>query len=308
MEFLKFNYPMRKIEKINLALIAQTAAILEVSVNKPGNVSPWNDFSDTKYEDFLAGGTAISNAIKISTERGILAKKGKISLSDLRLGELIKIGAIHILNSHPYAKVNTHLGMLLLTIPISIAYHLSEYEKEIGKNVKKILEYATVKDTIDFYEAIEISNANVGGKLKKPKVPFYKMLKISSKNDRIAYDLINGLKITKFSAKLIEKNFSKIRDIKEAILQSYLELLAKYHDTLIEKKVGKEKAKEISGRARKIINLGGVKTERGRKEIEKFFIYLKNKGNKLNPGTTADLIASGLMLYLLHKKFSLDSQ
>ncbi|MEM4347418.1 MAG: triphosphoribosyl-dephospho-CoA synthase [Candidatus Altiarchaeota archaeon] len=295
-----------EIEKINsVALIAKTSAILEVSIDKPGNVSPWNNFSDVKYEDFLAGAIALSNVIRISTERGILAKKGKISLRDLKIGELIKMGTIYVMNSHPYAKANTHLGMLLLMIPISIAYSLSK--EEIGRSIKKILKFATVKDTIDFYDAIEISNANVGGKLKKPRVSFYKMLKISAKNDRIAYDLINDLKITKFSSKLIEKNFFEIRDIKNAILQSYLELLSKYYDTLIAKKNGKEKAKEISKKAEEIISLGGVKTEKGRKEIERFYRYLHDKKNRFNPGTTADLIASGLMLCLLHKKFSLDS-
>lgn len=277
--------PVAAIKASNAARIA---AILEASVDKPGNVSPEHDFVDTTYNDFLLGSYAIGDTIGLAAKQGDKAK----------IGELIKRGVLAVKDSH--SGGNTHLGILLLMVPVAASYFC---KGALEKNVKKILKNADVEETLAFYEAVKISGANVGTrkKLREPRIPFHEMLCNSAVNDRIAQDLVSELRITRFTERVIRRNFSDMEgNIRSAILQSYLELLAAYPDTLIAKKCGREKAEEVSLRAEKIVELGGVKTKEGLTRMRIFDDYLgKANNNELNPGTTADIIAGALMLFFL---------
>ncbi len=86
------------------------------------------------------------------------------------------------------------------------------------------------------------------------------------------------------------------RDIAEGIdernvVGEYLQVLEKYPDTLIARKTSLEKSKEVSKMAGEVV--------RGKMTTKEFDTYLRSEGNTLNPGTTADLIATGLFLKLI---------
>lgn len=288
------------LEEVRFA--AQLAAILEVSAKKPGNVSPENDFSDLTYEDFLLGSLAIGEGIGEAYQRGFLAGRGKISLAEIKIGELIKKCIVDVKSAHK--KRNTHLGIVMLMVPIAAAYGLGISGGKLRNNIKKIVENSRIEDSLNFYEAIKIAKAGgLEGKLEEPKVTFYGLMKKSSGKDRIAEELVNGLEITSQVSRLLEKNFKENVGVDEGIVQTYLQILAKFPDTLIAKKVGKRKAQEVADRAKEIVNLGGVFTEEGKKEMEKFNQELRTEENELNPGTTADIIAGGIMLWLLKERF-----
>jgi triphosphoribosyl-dephospho-CoA synthase len=51
--------------------------------------------------------------------------------------------------------------------------------------------------------------------------------------------------------------------------------------------------------AREIVELGGAETPAGRKKLREFDHELRQSGNLLNPGTTADLIAAALAVCVL---------
>ncbi|MEM2793636.1 MAG: triphosphoribosyl-dephospho-CoA synthase, partial [Candidatus Methanomethylicia archaeon] len=54
-----------------------------------------------------------------------------------------------------------------------------------------------------------------------------------------------------------------------------------------------------------VLNAGGLLTEDGKRMIWSFDRELRNEGNKLNPGSTADLVASSIMISLLIGKIKL---
>ena len=81
---------------------------------------------------------------------------------------------------------------------------------------------------------------------------------------------------------------------------SYLKILSRVPDSLISRKFGSSKAEEISFRAKKILERGGIITERGKRELILFDQRLRNNKNKINPGTTADLTASTLAISILN--------
>ncbi len=70
-------------------------------------------------------------------------------------------------------------------------------------------------------------------------------------------------------------------------------------DTLIARKKGIEAAREVSGRAGQVLKHGGIFSEKGQTEIKRLDLALRDKGHTLNPGTTADLTAAVLFVYLV---------
>src|SRR5919204_5943040 len=50
---------------------AQLACVLEVSAEKPGNITPSHDFHDTSYEDMLRSAIAVGPELARAGERGV---------------------------------------------------------------------------------------------------------------------------------------------------------------------------------------------------------------------------------------------
>jgi len=88
-------------------------------------------------------------------------------------------------------------------------------------------------------------------------------------------------------------------DLNRAVIHTFLKILSEHPDTFIARKAGVEKAREISSEAKKILELGGLETSEGRKSVLKLDSKLRESGNLLNPGTTADLTAAALALCTL---------
>jgi len=84
-----------------------------------------------------------------------------------------------------------------------------------------------------------------------------------------------------------------------AVVHAYLKILSERPDTFIARKVGKEKAEGVSCDAKAVLELGGLETEKGKKNLIAFDKKLRLSQNKCNPGTTADLTAASLALCTL---------
>ncbi|HIE34373.1 MAG TPA: hypothetical protein EYP86_04475 [Candidatus Altiarchaeales archaeon] len=284
---------------------AQLAAILEVISFKVGNVNPMYEFHDTKFEDFILGSIAIAPAIRNSTLNGFRAGKGEISLKDIGIGENIRKAVVDIRRSH--SGGNTHLGMVMLMVPIAasagISFPCNKFIlSELRKNIVEIISNSTVNDTLQLYEAIKISGTKTLGRLKTPRVPFYELMKISSRSDRNAEELSNGMRIILNEGyPYIEKFYKKTGSFRDAIAMAHLNILSKYPDTFIARKAGMDKAEYVSRRARDVLDYGGIMSEDGRREMEEFDNELRRDDNLLNPGSTADIVAASLFVYFLLK-------
>jgi triphosphoribosyl-dephospho-CoA synthase len=91
----------------------------------------------------------------------------------------------------------------------------------------------------------------------------------------------------------------KTKPLNTAVVHTFLKILSQRHDTFIARKVGKEKAEDVSSDAKAVLELGGLETEEGKKSITAFDEKLRLSQNKCNPGTTADLTAAALALCTL---------
>ncbi|AEF96637.1 triphosphoribosyl-dephospho-CoA synthase [Methanotorris igneus] len=276
---------------------SQIACCLEVSAFKPGNVHRNRDYSDIKYHHFISSGIAFGQVVY------------EASQSEGNIGYYIKRGVIE---SKKWSPTNANLGIIMLHMPIAMASgKLEEFNKDaLKKNLKDIVLNTTVEDAINVYDAINIAMA---GGLNKPKdgpdvasegakkelieknLTLYDVFKISSEWDNISKEWTNNFKISFEGYELINKYYNETNDIHLSITKTFLTLLSKYPDTLIARKKGIEVAKMVSKMAKDVLDNFSME------KVVEFDKYLSKEGNKLNPGTTADLIASSLMIFLLDK-------
>jgi len=303
-------------------MCGELACLLEVSATpKPGNVHRFRDFEDTKYEDFLAASVTLGKHLEDLAMKGVQLKEGKISWNQINLGkeifEAIKESDFFHLGG------NTNLGIILLLAPISIAAGMSIKEENdnvfcdimaLQNNVIEVMINSTVEDAVQVSHGIsyvspgglgntekfDVTNPNIRDELESSNTTLVKLMTECKDKDNICFELALGFPITFGKGiKTLEEAMKRSDDINLAIIDTYLEILASYPDTLIKRKYGEEKAMEIATRASAIIMLGGAETIEGRRELEEFDIELREEEEKINPGTTADLIAATIFVYLL---------
>ncbi len=83
-----------------------------------------------------------------------------------------------------------------------------------------------------------------------------------------------------------------------SVVQTYLTILAQVPDTLIVRKKGLEVAREVSEQAKAVLDAGGAFTDSGRQAMQEFDRAIRDPRHRLNPGTTADLVAATLFVFL----------
>jgi triphosphoribosyl-dephospho-CoA synthase len=129
----------------------------------------------------------------------------------------------------------------------------------------------------------------------------YKVFKIAEKYDTICSEWVNNYPVTfDLAYPSLAKRLQEEGDPSEAIVQTFLEVLEEVPDTFIARKTGIEKSREISMKAREVLNLGGIETPVGKKSLSEFDQELRKSSNLLNPGTTADILAAALALCVLN--------
>jgi len=310
-------HPCEKARHISKCL--ELAILFEVSADKPGNVNLVVGFEGTRYEHFLASAVAAAPYFELAAERGVSISQGKIHVSDVGLGRIMK-DCVADVNAWQRGG-NTLLGTLILLSPIAVAAgmtptkqgHIFEIPK-IRENVKLCVESTTPEDAANVYEAIKIANPSGLGKapeldvndsgsvnrIVKENISLYQVFKIACKYDNVCSEWVNNYPITfDVAYPFLMKQLRETRDLNLTITHTFLKVLAQYPDTFIARKVGIEKAQEVSSMAKKVLELGGLETSEGKEDLREFDRTLRKSDSLLNPGTTADVIAAALALCVL---------
>jgi triphosphoribosyl-dephospho-CoA synthase len=85
----------------------------------------------------------------------------------------------------------------------------------------------------------------------------------------------------------------------DAVVETFLTLAAASPDTHVMRRGGAAMAAEVSRRAEAALSAGGVRTPEGRRAIDSMDAALRGPLNTANPGTTADLTAAAIFVFLL---------
>ena len=274
--------------------IAELACLLEASAEKPGNVTPTRCFHDMRYEDFVRSAIAIGPEMVLAGTRGI----GETVLAATRA-------------TRRWVRPNTNLGIVLLLAPLARAMLLplpALGVADLRTRVGHVLRELTVADARAAYEAIRSAvpggmSDSVDGQDVRTDVPTITLreaMALAAQRDSIASEYMTDYAIV-FERGLPAFKIALAAGLpeNEAIIQTYLHILADVPDTLIARKNGLQMARQVSAQAANVMAQGGMLSKRGRRATRRFDAALRTPRNQLNPGTTADLIAATLFVALL---------
>jgi triphosphoribosyl-dephospho-CoA synthase len=261
----------------------QLACLLEVSAPKPGNVTPAHDFADTTYVDMVRSALALGGVFTRERAR----RYG--------VGELVADG---VRTTSAVAAANTNLGIVLLFAPLVRAAATAREHEPLRAAVERTLAHLDVEDAAAAFAAI--ARARPGGlgeavehDVRAPaRVSLREAMAAAAHRDSIASEYATGYAIV-FDAGLPLLN-DALRDglsALDAIVSLHLGLLAVHPDTLIARKAGEPAARAVSAAAREV--------RAGTRSLADFDASLRSADNRLNPGTTADLVAGTLLAALL---------
>jgi len=314
-----FNIDIKIKSVDDLLRCVNLSSLLELSGwPKPGNVHRTKNFVDTRFEHFLAGITAIQPNFRELCEIIYSSiENDMLDFTKIKLGLFYKKSVKEMIKWQ--SGGNVLLGHILILAPLvcaaTICLKTNKVKiEEFELTLRRVIDDATVEDTLNLYDAIKICNPgglgriekydiygeNTYNEIKQDNITLKKIFELSKD-----YDLISGEYSTGFNIILREglpyfiETFKTAQDINIAVVNTYLKLLSNNLDTLIIRKSGKKVALEVSKMAFDILIQGGISTKKGLELTIEFDKYLHKQNGKLNPGTTADLLAGVIFCALI---------
>jgi triphosphoribosyl-dephospho-CoA synthase len=272
----------------DIAALAQLACLLEVSAPKPGNVSPGRHFANVTYEDFLTSAGAIGPAFT--------------RVADQSLGATIRQA---IEKTACWTKTNTNLGIVLLLAPLAKAATRAA-GGELRGALHRVLDETTVEDARDVYAAIRRASPGGLGRsdtqdvANEPDVTLLDAMRLAADRDGIAREYATDFAITfEQGVPTLARAQADGLSWSDAIVETYLSLLARSIDTHIVRRTGVAAAERVSAQARAVLEAGGVRSAAGRQAVEEMDRAMRDARNSNNPGTTADLTAAAIFVTLI---------
>ena len=268
----------------SLAQLIETACAMEVTSPKPGNVAPGQEFADASIDDFLKSARVVAPVLAVAGEQP--------------LGEIIlkAVQATRTVVNH-----NTNLGIILLLSPlakVSLARPLSE-------GISEVLDATTVADSRLVYEAIRMAQPAGLGEAgeqdlnDEPTLNLVECMRLASDRDMIAAQYANRFQqvLTCGQNWLREAAAITVSQPRQ-ISWLAVRLLAEYGDSLIARKCGQQMSDIVREKAQELLDSGWPMQHDAAPQFADFDAFLREDGNRRNPGTTADLIAAILFVAL----------
>ncbi|MGB7787476.1 MAG: triphosphoribosyl-dephospho-CoA synthase [Methanoregula sp.] len=260
---------MKPVERAQLAMMLEVCAY-----PKPGNVDRCHDYPDTRLEHFLAS-TILSRTAFEEAELGTG-----------RIGEIIK-HAVRDTNIH--GGGNTHFGAFILLIPLV-------YGNDIPGALKAI-EKTDVSDAVAFYKAFAMTAVRINATdeldvndphtltvIRDREMNLMDVMAHSAAHDMVAREWVAGFPLTRRGADMLIQTGAG----RDAVVRTFLMLLATEPDTFIIKKHGSAVAMEIMMAAREVLD--------GKRTAEDLDKECISRG--INPGSIADIVIASIYIAL----------
>jgi triphosphoribosyl-dephospho-CoA synthase len=321
----------------DVASAAQLACLLEASAPKPGNVSPGRHFADTRYEDFLASAVAIGGPLagagirsvgatvklaveatarwtRSNTNLGIILLLTPIARAALEKESVEKGDGSHFPGPKVIEKGDGPVfpaqdegpekgyGYLLPgseMTPVPIFRSLRDV-------LRRVLESTTVDDARDVYAAIRraapggLGRADAQDVGSDPTVTLLEAMRLAADRDLVAREYATAFEITfETGVPALDRARRAGLSWDDAIVETFLTLLAANPDTHVARRGGAVLAAEVSNEAQRALAAGGVGSASGRRAIDDMDRRLRDARNTANPGTTADLTAAAIFVALV---------
>jgi triphosphoribosyl-dephospho-CoA synthase len=263
-------------------------------------VSPGRHFVDLRYEDFLASAVAIGEPLGGAGSRP--------------LGATIRFA---IEATQRWTRSNTNLGIVLLLAPLAKAATVSSLNDprphfDLRKAVARVLDETDVQDAREVYAAIRLASPGGLGHAESqdvaaaPTVSLLEAMRLAAHRDGIAREYATTFETTlTIGVPVLEQARRDGLAWDDAVVETFLRLLAHAPDTHIMRRGGVATANAVSEHAAQALAAGGVRSAAGRQAIDEMDRSLRDsdrsarKANVANPGTTADLTTAAIFVALL---------
>ena len=263
--------------------LAMMACLLEARAPKAGNVSPAKGFKGTTLRHFIEAASAIAGPLDRAAERP--------------LGDTILEA---VTESRKVTEQNVNLGIILLLGPLASAPQGADPRD----GVRGVLDNLDDEDCRKVYDAIRIASPGGLGSVETadvndpPPGDLIAAMELAAERDLVARQYVNGFEqVFCDGLDWLRESCEAGLELDSAIVRLHLQFMASYPDSLIARKCGPETARKAAAGAARVLEGGWPEagTEALFTELDS---WLREDGNRRNPGTSADLVAGCLFLAL----------
>ena len=263
---------------------AAEACRLEASAEKPGNVHPKAAFIDLSHAELVAAGAAIAPAF----DRAWIERLGKTILAAVQA-------------SHGVTRSNANLGIVLALAPVAAAAEEEPRRSITAQGIATVLGRLGPLDAADVWEAIRLANPGGMGRVSAadlrdpPPADLRAAMAAAAPHDQIARLWTDGY--SSLFAGLVEDLLAELgggHSLGDAIVRGYLRQLARESDSLVARRHGASVAGEVSRGAAHVLRAGAGAWKTALATFDRSL----RVPVKINPGTTADLVATALFILL----------
>jgi len=300
--------PVEYAEALSLAFALEASGY-----PKPGNVDRLHDLPGLPYEAFIVTSIVATKYLEKGVRRGI---KG---WGDVVFGDLIY--GIVADSMRKSGSTNTCLGSSLLIAPISVAVGLCLRKEEENLNcflrmVREVLSAASVEDSVEFYRAVRearpsyikptdetgdfvnVWDHDYKKKLRSKKQRLKDILEFSASHDIVSHELVNGLPRSFNELRFLSERFNAHKNWNRAVVETFVHLLSREHDTVI----AREHGFEVASRVRDLASIYIIKLlVASQTEWLSLITSLDTEVRRMrvNPASIADIVASTIALYTI---------
>lgn len=268
---------------------AAVASILEARAAKPGNVHPGASFPDLAHADLVAAAVAIAapleDAPRVPLGRTILAA---------------------VTAARAATPSNANLGIILAIAPLAAVPAGSAAADPAG--TAAVLAGLTPADAADVWRAIALARPGGMGTSDRhdlhapPPADLLDAMRAAAHRDQIARLWATGY--TDLFAGPVADLAAEVaagHTLDEAIVRSHLRQLDREPDTLITRRHGVDIAAAVSRAAGAVLAAGA-----DWRQAAAAFDRALRVPRRVNPGTTADLLAAALYILLREERIRID--
>ena len=264
------------------------ACILEATSPKAGNVYPGQSFPDLAFRQFIDAAEIAADAFGESAQR-----------FSVRIDSAVR-------RTVAACKTNVNLGIALLLGPLVAADErlaLDVSSAGCGQwlaAVRAVLSELDGDDGTSIFGAIaaaapgglgQVDRWDVNRPQQQP-IDVLAAMRDAAQRDRIALQYACGFQdLFEQVVPVLEAEIAQHGDLLTGIAMAQLRLLAAAPDSLIARKHGLDTAAQVQRAAQDLDSKDPT-------SVAQLDAFLRRPGPRLNPGTTADLIAAGLYVLL----------
>jgi triphosphoribosyl-dephospho-CoA synthase len=257
------------------------AGILEATAPKPGNVHPAASFPDLNYDQLVAAAIAVAPALDRA--------------KDQPLGLSIRTA---VAAGRAATGTNANLGIVLLIAPLAA---VADDGAVTAGGVDRVLSGLDPADAAEIYRAIALARPGGLGTVDRfdvagpPPADVRAAMRLAADRDQIArlwaetYEPLFSGPVSDLAAAL-DSGMSPL----QAIVRCHVQQLARSPDSLIARRHGAAVAADVSAGAARLLETPAAAWPAA---LEAFDRSLREP-RRLNPGTTADLVAAALYILL----------